>query len=635
MKKLLEKLSCALGTVMMLTVISSAFPFIAEAEKQTVNLDGEQYEFGKKSEYDIDSSDPAEKVSPDYRLGTLSLIGDIQKSYNKNGIPAYEIADDKTFTLEYDYISSLKDAGEDDWHLIKDGKNVVNGSKLDDDIDYGALIFQTSLDGENWIDCKSYVNLKSDKEFDNGQINNIQLANGCYYRIIAAYEIEKRTKDNSWGIKEFYKTDEYSTKKIAQVYTFYASYKDIDTEPTGEKYYFYAGAKNATYTVKTKKNNYAGSETIDKKDPHYGWDLGYFCLSGYTDTGDSDDVYLKKVGNKVKLTFHLDQNINKLNGNSDLKIAVDKKGSDEEFKIPSHNMKRGELIIRHTDNENKNKEVKYSDYLAALASPGADTVIQLFEEGKYEVHLNYAITDENGIDSTTYYQTSFKFEISNANCIVYFFDSKTGTELSNSDITENGFRINTAGSKNTKITMTRKILNTTKNVLTEDTRFNGAVSNDEEFKDEGIYTIYAYNPDLKKVKDFEATIYVGDNPVLSAYTKHLNTSDEYTIEQLNNMIEEGYTITDNGDIIEPETATTAVTANVPETTTAKSETTTTDVSSEKTADEASQSDKTNTDNKADKEKRSALSLVGGGLGIAVVGSIIISVVKKKEKVMNE
>ena len=87
------------------------------------------------------------------------------------------------------------------------------------------------------------------------------------------------------------------------------------------------------------------------------------------------------------------------------------------------------------------------------------------------------------------------------------------------------------------------------------------------------------------------------------------------------MIEEGYTITDNGDIIEPATTTTAVTANAPETTTAKSETTTTDVSSEKPADESSQSDKTNTDNKADKEKKSALPLVGGGLGIAVVGSI--------------
>ena len=132
----------------------------------------------------------------------------------------------------------------------------------------------------------------------------------------------------------------------------------------------------------------AGSQTITKDDPHYGWDLGYFCLSGYTDKGDSEDVYLKKVGNKVKLTFHLDQDIKKLNGNSDFKIESDKNGSDEEFKVPAHNMKHGELIIRHTDSENVAEEVKYSDYLAALASPGADTAIQLFEEGDRNVRVS-------------------------------------------------------------------------------------------------------------------------------------------------------------------------------------------------------------------------------------------------------
>ncbi len=112
MKKLLKKLSCALATGITLTAISSAFPFVAEADKQTIYLDEEQYVFGEKSKYEIDSSDPSENYSMNYRLGILSLKGDIQKNYSKNGIPAYEIADDKTFSLEYEYISSLKDAGE-------------------------------------------------------------------------------------------------------------------------------------------------------------------------------------------------------------------------------------------------------------------------------------------------------------------------------------------------------------------------------------------------------------------------------------------------------------------------------------------------------------------------------------------
>ena len=596
----------------MLTVVSGAFPFVAEAKEQTVDIDGIVYEFGKKSEYEIDSSEPSDNADKEFRIGTLSINGDIQRSYDKNGIKAYEIADDGTFSLDFKYIDTLKKAGEDSWHLIEDGDDVVNGIELSDDIDYGALILQTSLDGEKWVTINTTVNITDNKTFEKDQINNVQLSNGCYYRIIAAFEAEKRTKDYSWSFKEFYKTDDYSTKKIAQVYEFYASYKDIDTTPTGEKYYFYAGAKNASYTVGTKKNNYAGSQTITKDDPHYGWDLGYFCLSGYTDKGDSEDVYLKKVGNKVKLTFHLDQDIKKLNGNSDFKIESDKNGSDEEFKVPAHNMKHGELIIRHTDSENVAEEVKYSDYLAALASPGADTAIQLFEEGDYEVHLDYAITDYDGWDSTTYYQTSFKFKIRNANCMVYIFDSKSGTELNNGDVTENGFRIDAAKSSYPKLQVKKEILNNTENGLVEDTRFNGVASDGETFTDEGIYTIKAFNRYDDKLEPAVKTMYVGSNNILTAYTKNLNSSKHYEISELNALVDKGYTITDDGDIIEPvvETTTADITTSSPEATSDAANSTTASVKKN--------------------ESKSVLLIVGGGIGVVALGGIIATVLRKKK-----
>lgn len=597
---------------MMLTVVLGAFPFVAEAKEQTVDIDGLVYEFGKKSEYEIDSSEPSDNADKEFRIGTLSINGDIQRSYDKNGIKAYEIADDGTFSLDFKYIDTLKKAGEDSWHLIEDGDDVVNGIELSDDIDYGALILQTSLDGEKWVTINTTVNITDNKTFEKDQINNVQLSNGCYYRIIAAFEAEKRTKDYSWSFKEFYKTDDYSTKKIAQVYEFYASYKDIDTTPTGEKYYFYAGAKNASYTVGTKKNNYAGSQTITKDDPHYGWDLGYFCLSGYTDKGDSEDVYLKKVGNKVKLTFHLDQDIKKLNGNSDFKIESDKNGSDEEFKVPAHNMKHGELIIRHTDSENVAEEVKYSDYLAALASPGADTAIQLFEEGDYEVHLDYAITDYDGWDSTTYYQTSFKFKIRNANCMVYIFDSKSGTELNNGDVTENGFRIDAAKSSYPKLQVKKEILNNTENGLVEDTRFNGVASDGETFTDEGIYTIKAFNRYDDKLEPAVKTMYVGSNNILTAYTKNLNSSKHYEISELNTLVDKGYTITDDGDIIEPvvETTTADITTSSPEATSDAANSTTASVKKN--------------------ESKSVLLIVGGGIGVVALGGIIATVLRKKK-----
>lgn len=335
------------------------------------------------------------------------------------------------------------------------------------------------------------------------------------------------------------------------------------------------------------------------------------------------------MGNRVKLTFRLDQDINKLNGNSDLVIASDKDGSDEEFKVLKHDMKHGELIIRHTDSENNTKEVNYSDYLSALASPGADTSIQLFEEGDYEVHLNYTITNKKGIDSTTYYQTSFKFKIRNANCMVYIFDSVTNAELSNGDVTENGFRIDAAKSSYPKLQVKKEILNNTQSGLVEDTRFNGAASDGETFTDEGIYTIKAFNRYDDKLEPAVKTIYIGNNNILTAYTKHLNTSEQYTIAQLNNMVGEGYTITDNGEIIAPVIETTESTEIVATTTTSEITTSTTS-SNEPVTTENVNSETTTVTESGKENKGSALPIVGGGVGVASLGSVIAVILKKKK-----
>lgn len=615
-----KKVLMLLAAIIMIVAINRHFLFAAEASEQTNDLECQTYEFNEKKPYPIDSTSPIDNSNEKLWIGTLSITGNINKTYEKDGYTAYEIEDDEIFSLNFDYINTLKKVGEDDWHLIKDGDNEVNGKELNEDVDFGALILQTSFDGKKWINIKSYYNITDDKNYDSEQINNIQLANGCYYRIIAAFKVEKR-------IDEKLGPDEYEKKRVAQVYTFYASYKDTDTTPTGEKYYFYAGAKNSKYTVKTKENNYAGSLKIDNEDPHYGWDLGYFCLSGYTDKGDSDDIYLKKVGNKVKLTFHLDQDIYSLNGNKELKIVSDKDGSDEEFKVLPHNMKHGELIIRHTDSENNTREVNYSDYLAALAYVGADTSIQLFEEGDYEVHLDYAIVDEDGIDSTTYYQTSFKFKIRNANCMVYIFDSESGAELSNGDVTENGFRIDTAKSSYPKLQVKKEIMNNTKSGLVEDTRFNGAASDGEVFTDEGIYTIKAFNRYDEKLDPAVKTIYIGSDNILTAYTRHLDTAEEYTIEQLNNMIEEGYTITEKGEIIKP-VEITATPTLVPKTEKKTDEKVTTTVNPTVSAAPDSSESETKTTKDANKNKSSKSSsfiFVLIGIGAASV----IAILRKK------
>ena len=121
-----------------------------------------------------------------------------------------------------------------------------------------------------------------------------------------------------------------------------------------------ACAENQTYYLGTKEKakidtGYAESEMLKEADPHYGWDLGQFYISGYTAVQRGDDyVFLKTVGDKVSLNFRLDQDINCLNNNDKLSISDDKNGYDQSFDIEKSEpgFGRGTLIVRQTDYQN-------------------------------------------------------------------------------------------------------------------------------------------------------------------------------------------------------------------------------------------------------------------------------------------
>ena len=621
MRNTMNKMFSAIIAAVILMSFSFISPLNTSAKEQSISLNGMVYEFEEKSKYEVDESSPTFKSEKTKTLGNISITGDISNEFVKDNFSAFEITDGTVFSVQYKYDNTLKNAAKTDWHLVEDNDEVVNKVDLGDDVDYGAVILQTSFDGKKWFKAKTYRNISGDIAFneDNG-INDIQLVNGCYYRIIVAY---KTAKDESKkrSIKNPIIDTEY--KKYAEVYSFYAGYKKSDTEVVGKEFNY----RDQDYVKSTDKNNYVGSGSIGSKDPHYGWNLGTFCLSGYTDTGDTSDIYLKTVGNKIKLSFKLEQDIKKLNGNSKLIIKSDKDGSDGIFQTPRHNMRHGELIVKYTDETGQSRITEYSNYLEALASPGADTTIKLFEEGDYEIHLDYAIEDQDGINSTTYYRTSFSFKIRNGNCIVYIFDAKTGNELSNGDIAPNGFRIDTAKSRYSKLTMKKEILNNTENGLTADTRFNGVVTDGSVYTDEGIYTITADNRADSKIASDVKTIYVGNNSLLKAYTKHLGSPD-YTIDKLNEMKKEGYTITNDGEVMPPADVTTVSVTSKKTTTTVI--TTTSSVSTDSEETKTQKSIETTSPN--NNEKRSSAPLAIGIIIIAVIaGGLGYSTLKKNKK----
>lgn len=268
-------------------------------------------------------------------------------------------------------------------------------------------------------------------------------------------------------------------------------------------------------------------------------------MSGYTDEiaeSDGNVVFLKNVGDKVTLWFNLGQNINALNGKDNLSITADTEGYDQYFETPRMNFGRGVLIIRYTDHNNVQGEPTiYTNYLEANATVGADTKVQLFEEGDYEVALDYQITDDQLIDQISHYRIFFKFSVRNGNCMVYPFDVVTGSELTNSSMTENGFRLDLAKSRYLKVNIKREVLKDSADGLVEDTRFNGPAKDGAQYADEGIYTITVTN---KYTGQFTVKkIYVGTNNVLRA---HMTTG--LSIPEINNLVAQGATISDDGTI---------------------------------------------------------------------------------------
>lgn len=531
-KKLFATLAAA---IILLSVLSvSAF---ADAGKTRVS--GKIYEF-EKGHYDFSQSEPSAITGMDNTYGMFSVQGAFTREANKSGVPAFTVTDGD-LEIFYDYNDAKLTADEDSWRLVDDKNKKVDTITLDSNIMKGAVILQTSMDGKNWNTVTTATDVFQTTPTSKGAVytcTDMQLENGCFYRFIVAYTMSKREKE---GKVLFVSTDKYETRKYAEVYEFYAQSDKAEVNADPSELTYNLGEK-----VRVKKfDSFSGEELIDSKDIHYGWEIGNFLVSGYTQKTDDEfgnPVFLKNVGDTVTLGFRLKQNINALNGDEKLTITSVKKANDQDFETETIEFGRGALIMRYTDYTNeKTTPQLYTNYLSATAKQEADTFIRLCEEGDYEVALDYEVTKDDLIDKVGRYRVYCKFSVRNSNCMVYPMDSKTGNELTNGSIAENGFRLDLAKSRYLNITVKRNILNATGDNFVEDTRFNKAAKDGEIYTDEGIYTItvrnnYTHEETIKKIA-------VGSDPVLKAYV-----TTGMSLSEIQDMIENGAVIQEDGSI---------------------------------------------------------------------------------------
>lgn len=523
-----------------LSVVISMFAITPiEVCATTANLEGIQYQFSKDCKYVLDEALAQTDISGKTQFGTISIDGNVTRITAKNGMQAYQVSDGRV-TIKYNVDTQLT--------VIDDKIKTVAGATVDSNILKGAIIVQSSLDGEKWITDNAITNMaSSDSGFDSFvyETNEVQQTNGCYFRVIVAYKTEKLLEQSNIWIVD---TSDYETMRWAEIYKFYLVDKDQGqqtTSNTSKRKVF----QDIEYRTKTEKDKgYTGvvDETVD--DPHYGWNLGDFIINGYTEDeldADGTPIIYKNAGDQVTLWYSLKEDIDRLQGKDYLFINEDKEGWDEYFNIPKTNFRKGTLIIRQTDADGEaNDPVIFTNFLEANVRTGADTKVRLFEEGDYEVALDYEIKNTDPIiDEVTNYRVFFKFKIRNSNCMIFPFDITTQSELKDRDISETGFRLDYAESKYLVVNVEYQAVTFNGTSYVADTRENKVATNGREYTKEGIYIISVENK-TKNSRTTEKTIYVGTAPIIKALSKN-----NITIDDVNELIRQGYTIDEDGGLV--------------------------------------------------------------------------------------
>lgn len=311
-------------------------------------------------------------------------------------------------------------------------------------------------------------------------------------------------------------------------------------------------------------DGYAAQDAIAEKDPHFGWELGQFSVTGYVDaiTDEADaPVFIKGADEAVWLEFDLLQDIDCLNGNERLSIAQDTNGYDEKLGVAETDFGHGALVIQRTDSQGVAGEpMVYTDFLAADAEVSAATGVALYEEGDYEVALDYELVNDprrifgQSLFPAYYnYRIAFGFSVRNAGTSVQLCDAATDRALGAASSAENGFYIDFDKSPYFVVDVRRDVVSDDRNDLVEDARFDDVDRDAGAFVDEGVYTLSVANPYTGEQS--ERCIYVGTDEVLRAFVAtgiplaeiRVHLADGAQVEQDGTLVKEGEVVQASGD----------------------------------------------------------------------------------------
>lgn len=167
-----------------------------------------------------------------------------------------------------------------------------------------------------------------------------------------------------------------------------------------------------------KDTGFSKQDPIGENDIHNGWELGSFTIGGYIDVDETDNenpVFVKNAEDKIELFFDLLQDISKLNGIETLAINADTNGYDKQLNVDKTDFGHGALIIKRDNPLNSaEKPITTFNFLSETAKKGTDIKAYEFDEGVYDVSLDYEIKNsEKTFAAYTNYKISFRFTVKN------------------------------------------------------------------------------------------------------------------------------------------------------------------------------------------------------------------------------
>lgn len=290
-------------------------------------------------------------------------------------------------------------------------------------------------------------------------------------------------------------------------------------------------------SVQAVDKNFTNPEPMDEDDPHTGWEMGYFTVSGYDSYTESDGtpVFLTDDSGFAVLNFTLLQDIDCLAGDSDLSVADAGQSSDEQSGISRQNFGRGTLIVQYSDGDGNVLEPEVNaDFLEAAAQNETEQVLTC-QEGDYTITLDYRLVDQSayfGIfyfgPSYTDYQIRFHFSVRSGLCDVNLEDLGTGETLEDRASTSTGFFLCADTSSYLQIQYTRQRLIGSPDGWTLEEVGSGTARRQQEFTEEGIYTLTMQNVYTGETR--YKTIYVGTDEASSEFTASGSTVENFRKE---------------------------------------------------------------------------------------------------------